>query len=61
MTYQYAERNGSGHTYTGKKLTYHWKTGKWVKASTKTVHYPTYRSAHAIAGWHIKGLPVWPS
>ena len=41
-------------------LTYHWKTGKWVKVSTKTVHYPTYKSAHKIAGWRIKGLPGWP-
>ena len=54
-----AHRNQSGRGHMGKTSVYRWKSGKWVKASTKKVRYKTEKAAFAVGGWHLRGLPVW--
>ncbi len=55
-----AQRNESGRGHVGKTTVYRWKSGKWVKTSTRKVHYKTDKAAFAVGGWHLRGLPVWP-
>jgi len=55
-----ALRKESGHGHVGKTTVYRWKSGKWVKTSTRKVRYKTDKAAFKIGGWHLRGLAVWP-
>lgn len=59
VTMKTADRNRSGHGFTGHTSSYRWHAGHWQKVSAKKVRYPTDRSVSRLGGWHVSGLPAY--
>jgi hypothetical protein len=56
LTLKTADRNDSGHGFTGHTSTYRWKADHWAEVSSTKVRYATDRSVQGIGGWHVTGL-----
>lgn len=49
----------NAYYHAGTNTTYEWRSGKWIKISTKKVDYSD-KAGYAVAGWHIAGLHPLP-
>lgn len=48
------------HRYVGMTLSYRWRANAWRKISAKRVSLMNDQAERAF-GWHVRGLPAWPS
>lgn len=46
--------------WKGRAVTYRWQHGRWHRRNARTIR-PGTRAAYEMGGWHVKGLPHWPS
>lgn len=54
-------RQGAGHVWTGQARHFRWDEGRWVRDGQRDLRIRGDRAAAGIGGWHVQGLPRWPT
>jgi len=54
-------RAGSGRLWEGEQRRFRWGSDGWVGDGRRALRVRGQRAASRIGGWHVPGLPRWPS
>jgi len=54
-------RVGDGHVWRGQVQSFRWDAGRWLHDDRHDLRIRGDEKAARVAGWHVAGLPQWPS
>lgn len=53
---RYVTREGTSHRWSGRAISYTWRSGDWRRSSKRSLSYRGDRNASRVYGWKVKGL-----